>query len=112
MTDKIVELVLSKFPVGFPFSLVSSNRGLSESVVYKVSSSNGVFALKSYNQSSLSSLQNAHALLDQTRVKKFVLFPLIIRNKENATDPELFAWHRSPSLREVHRELAKRGLQE
>ena len=85
MTDKIVELVLSKFPVGFPFSLVSSNRGLSESVVYKVSSSNGVFALKSYNQSSLSSLQNAHALLDQTRVKKFVLFPLIIRNKENAT---------------------------
>ena len=85
MTDKIVELVLSKFAISPPFSLISSNRGLSESVVYKVSSSDGVFALKSYNPSALSSLQNAHAFLDQIRKKKFVLFPLIIRNNKNST---------------------------
>ena len=85
MIDKFVELVLSKFDISFPFSLLSRNRGLSDSVVYKVNSSDGVFALKSYNLSALSSLQNAHALLDQTRKNKFVLFPLIIRNKENAT---------------------------
>jgi hypothetical protein len=85
MTDKIVELVLSKFAINPPFSLLSSNRGLSDSVVYKVSSPDGVFALKSYNPSALSSLKNAHAFLDQIRKKKFVLFPLIIRNKENAT---------------------------
>ena len=85
MTDKIVELVLSKFAISPPFSLISINRGLSESVVYKVSSSDGVFALKSYNPSALSSLKNAHAFLNQIRKKKFVLFPLIIRNKDNGT---------------------------
>ncbi len=85
MIDKFVELVLSKFDISFPFSLLSRNRGLSDSGVFKVNSSDGVFALKSYNSSTLSSLQNAHALLDQTRKNKFVLFPLIIRNKENAT---------------------------
>jgi Ser/Thr protein kinase RdoA (MazF antagonist) len=85
MTDKTVELVLSKFAISFPFTVLSINRGLSDSVVYKVRSSDGVFALKSYNPSSFSSLQNAHAFLDQIRKNKFVLFPLIIRNKDNAT---------------------------
>ena len=85
MTDKTVELVLSKFAISVPFTLLSISRGLSHSVVYKVSSPDGVFALKSYNPSALSSLKNAHAFLDQIRKKKFVLFPLIIRNKENAT---------------------------
>jgi len=85
MTDKIVELVLSKFAINPPFSLLSSNRGLSDSVVYKVRSLDGDFALKSYSPSALSSLQSTHALLDQTRKNNFVLFPLIFRNKENAT---------------------------
>jgi Ser/Thr protein kinase RdoA (MazF antagonist) len=85
MIDKIAELVLSKFAISLPFSLLSSNRGLSESFVYKVSSSDGIFALKSYNQFFSTSLQSTHALLHQTRKNKFVLFPLIIRNKENAT---------------------------
>ena len=85
MIDKFVEIVLSKFDISFPFSLLSRNRGLSDSVVYKVNSSDGVFALKSYDPSALSSLKNAHAFLDQTRKNKFVLFPLILRNKENAT---------------------------
>ena len=85
MTDKIVELVLSKFAINHPFSLLSSNRGLSDSVVYKVRSLDGYFALKSYSPSALSSLQSTHALLDQTRKNNFVLFPLIFRNKENAT---------------------------
>ena len=85
MTDKIVELVLSKFAINHPFSLLSSNRGLSDSVVYKVRSLDGDFALKSYSPSALSSLQSTHALLDQTRKNNFVLFPLIFRNKENAT---------------------------
>ena len=85
MTDKIVELVLSKFAIIPPFSLLSSNRGLSDSVVYKVRSLDGDFALKSYSPSALSSLQSTHALLDQTRKNNFVLFPLIFRNKENAT---------------------------
>ncbi len=85
MTDKTVELVLSKFAISFPFTVLSINRGLSDSLVYKVSSSDGVFALKSYNPSSFSSLQNAHVILDQIRKNKFVLFPLIVRNKDNAT---------------------------
>jgi Ser/Thr protein kinase RdoA (MazF antagonist) len=85
MTDKIVELVLSKFAINPPFSLLSSNRGLSDSVVYKVRSLDGDFALKSYSPSALSSLQSTHALLDQTRKNNFVLFPLIFRNKDNAT---------------------------
>jgi len=85
MTDKIFEHVLSKFAISSPFSLLSSNRGLSESVVYKVSSSDGVFALKSYNPSVLSSLQTSHNLLNQIRKNNFGLFPLIIRNKEYST---------------------------
>lgn len=85
MTDKTVELVLSKFAISVPFTLLSINRGLSDSVVYKVSSSDGVFALKSYNPFAFSSLQNAHAFLDQIRKNKFVLFPLIVRHKENGT---------------------------
>jgi len=85
MTDKFVELVLSKFAISPPFSLLSSNRGLSESVVYKVSSADGVFALKSYNPSVLSSLQTSHTLLDQIRKNNFGLFPLIFRNIEYAT---------------------------
>lgn len=85
MIDNFVEIVLSKFDIRFPFSLLSRNRGLSDSVVYKVNSSDGVFALKSYDPSALCSLKNAHAFLDQTRKNKFVLFPLIHRNKENAT---------------------------
>ncbi len=94
MTDKFVELVLSKFAISPPFSLLSSNRGLSESVVYKVSSSDGVFALKSYDPSALSSLQSTHALLDQIRKNKFDLFPLIFRNKEYATvvNHDGFCW--------------------
>lgn len=85
MIDKIAELVLSKFAISLPFSLLSSNRGLSESAVYKVSYLDADFALKSYNPSALSSLQSAHALLDQIRRNNFVLFPLIFRNKENTT---------------------------
>jgi len=85
MIDKFVELVLSKFDISFPFSLLSRNRGLSDSVVYKVNSSDGVFALKSYNPHALISLKNAHTFLDKTRKNNFVLFPLIIRNKDNAT---------------------------
>jgi len=85
MIDKFVELVLSKFDISFPFSLLSRNRGLSDSVVYKVNSSDGVFALKSYNPHALISLKNAHSFLDKTRKNNFVLFPLIIRNKDNAT---------------------------
>jgi len=85
MTDKIVELVLSNFVISSPFSLLSSNRGLSESVVYKVSSLDGAFALKSYSSSALSSLRNIYNLLDQTRNNNFVLFPVIVRNKENTT---------------------------
>ena len=80
MIDKIAELVLSKFAISLPFSLLSSNRGLSESFVYKVSSSDGIFALKSYNQFVSTSLQSTHALLHQTRKNKFVLFPLITRS--------------------------------
>ena len=67
------------------FSLLSSNHGLSESVVYKVSSLDSTFALKSYSPSALSSLQSTHALLDHIRKNSFVLFPLIFRNKDNAT---------------------------
>ncbi len=84
MIDKTVEFVLSNFAISFPFSLISINRGLSDSFVYKVSSSDGVFALKSYNPSALSSLQSTHALLDQLQKNSFVLFPLIFRNKDNA----------------------------
>ena len=84
MIDKTVEFVLSNFAISSPFSLISINRGLSDSFVYKVSSSDGVFALKSYNPSALSSLQSTHALLDQLQKNSFVLFPLIFRNKDNA----------------------------
>jgi hypothetical protein len=85
MTKKIVEIVLSKFAIASPFSLIASNCGLSDSFVYKVSSLDREFALKSYSPSALSSLESTHALLDQIRKNKFVLFPLIFRNKENTT---------------------------
>lgn len=85
MIDKTVESVLSNFAISAPFSLISCNSGLSESLVYKISSSDGVFALKSYNPSALSSLRYTHALLDKIRKNSFVLFPLIIRNKDNTT---------------------------
>jgi len=85
MLDKIVDAVLSNFSIGnaYTVSLFPNSSGLSSSCVYKVISFDGVFVLKSYNKSTLSSLQSVHLLLDKVRKNGFDLFPVIIRSKHN-----------------------------
>ena len=83
MPDNIVESVLSNFNIGkiSTFSVFPINCGLSSSSVHKVTSSEGVFVLKSYHKSTLNSLQSVHELLEKVRDNGFDLFPLIIPGK-------------------------------
>lgn len=85
MFDKYVESVLLNFNIGklHSFSALPINSGLSGSLVFKVTSFNGVFALKSYTQSSLSSLQSSHSLIETSYKNSFKLFPLIISGKNS-----------------------------
>ncbi|NBR05651.1 MAG: hypothetical protein EBT92_07760 [Planctomycetes bacterium] len=85
MNDKIVESVILKFNIRqpFSFSVLSPDLSLSGSFIYKVITDEGVFALKSYSQSSLAALQIAHTVLENSRKSGFVLFPLIVSNKDD-----------------------------
>jgi len=87
MFDKVVESVLFKFNIGplLSFSALPINSGLSGSAVYKIISFNGVFALKFYTPSTLSSLQCAQALIAKSQKNGFTLFPVIIPCKSNET---------------------------
>lgn len=85
MIDNIVESVLTNFNIGniSTFSVLPNKSGLSGSHVYKITSVEGVFVLKSYQKSTLSSLQSANILLEKVRKNGFDLFPLIIPSKHN-----------------------------
>lgn len=87
MFKNIVECVLLKFNISHPFtfSLISNSYSLSSSHVFKVVSSDGVFALKSYSFEDYNSLVFIHNLLDQTCSNGFCLFPSVIRSKNNNT---------------------------
>jgi len=87
MFKNIIECVLSKFNINHPFtfSLISNSYSLSSSHVFKVVSSNGVFALKSYSFEDYNSLAFIHTLLDQIHSNGFGLFPSVICSKDNST---------------------------